>query len=42
MAAQAGREQRLAVATQVIENTGTKEDLRERVAEVFDELVSTG
>ena len=40
--AQAGREERLAVATQVIENTGTREDLRERVAEVFEDLVSTG
>ena len=39
--AQAGREQRLAVATQVIDNSGTREDLRERVAEVFDKLVST-
>lgn len=40
--AQATREQRLAVATHVIDNTGTIEDLRERVTEVFDELVSTG
>ena len=40
--AQAGREQRLAVATQVIDNSGTREDLRKRVAEVFEKLVSTG
>lgn len=36
--AQATREQRLAVATHVIENTGTHEDLHHRVAEVFAEL----
>jgi dephospho-CoA kinase len=42
IAAQATREQRLAVATHVVENSGTLEDLRERVAEVFEELVSTG
>lgn len=42
VAAQAGREQRLAVATYVIENTGTEEDLRDRVAEVFSQLASTG
>jgi dephospho-CoA kinase len=36
--AQAGREERLAVADFVIDNTGTLEDLRPRVAEVFDEL----
>jgi dephospho-CoA kinase len=41
LAAQASREQRLAVATHVIENTGTLEDLRERVAEVFDTLVAS-
>lgn len=40
IAAQATREQRLAVATHVIENTGTLEDLRDRVTEVFEELVS--
>ena len=40
--AQADRETRLAVATHVVENTGTREDLRERVTEVFDTLVSTG
>lgn len=38
MQAQASREQRLAIATHVIDNTGTLEDLRERVAEVFNEL----
>ena len=42
IAAQATREQRLAIATHVIENTGTLEDLRDRVTEVFEELVSTG
>ncbi|MCW2857500.1 MAG: coaE [Marmoricola sp.] len=36
MAAQAGRADRLAIATHVIENTGTIEDLRRRVTEVFD------
>jgi dephospho-CoA kinase len=40
IAAQASREDRLAVATHVIDNTGTLEDLRERVAEVFESLVS--
>jgi dephospho-CoA kinase len=29
------------VATYVIDNTGTLEDLRDRVTEVFKELVST-
>lgn len=38
IAAQATREQRLAVATHVVENTGTHEDLRHRVTEVFEEL----
>lgn len=38
MRAQADREQRLAVATHVIENSGTHEDLRDRVAEVFAAL----
>jgi dephospho-CoA kinase len=42
VAAQADRESRLAVATYVVENTGTREDLRVRVAEVFSMLVSTG
>jgi dephospho-CoA kinase len=36
--AQASRQDRLAIATHVIDNTGTVEDLRDRVAEVFEEL----
>ena len=36
--AQAGREERLAVADYVIDNSGTREDLRPAVAEVFDDL----
>lgn len=39
--AQASREERLAAATHVIDNTGTIEDLRQRVTEVFDELVAS-
>ena len=42
IAAQASREERLAVATHVIDNTGTREDLRDRVTEVFTDVVSTG
>ena len=42
VAAQAAREERLAVATYVVENTGTREDLRDRVTEVFAKLVSAG
>lgn len=38
IAAQSSREDRLAIATYVIENTGTYDDLRERVAEVVGEL----
>lgn len=38
IAAQASREDRLAIATYVIDNTGSLEDLRERVREVYDEL----
>jgi dephospho-CoA kinase len=38
VAAQATREQRLAASTYVIDNTGTLEDLRERVTEVFEKL----
>lgn len=38
IAAQAAAEDRLALATYVIENTGTREDLRHRVTEVFDAL----
>ncbi len=36
VAAQATREQRLAAATHVLENTGTYDDLRERVTEVVE------
>lgn len=39
---QASHEDRLAIATYVIENTGTREDLRKRVAEVFADVVSAG
>ncbi len=42
IAAQATREDRLAIATHVIENTGTREDLRTQVAEVFADVVSAG
>lgn len=38
VAAQASRGQRLAIATHVIDNTGTPEELRGRVAEVYAEL----
>lgn len=38
IAAQASREDRLAVATYVIENTGSLDDLRARVREVYDAL----
>lgn len=38
IAAQASRPDRLAIATYVIENAGTREDLRQRVAEVFENL----
>ncbi|RLV50083.1 dephospho-CoA kinase [Nocardioides mangrovicus] len=38
IAAQVARERRLAAATVVIENTGTREDLRHRVSEVLEEL----
>ena len=41
IAAQATREQRRAAATYVVENSGTTEDLRQRVAEVFAELART-
>lgn len=40
MAAQATAEQRRAAATYVIDNTGTREDLRHRVTEVFEELLA--
>ena len=39
VAAQADRARRRAVATYVIENTGTLEDLRDRVTEVFEGLL---
>ena len=42
MRAQSSREDRLAIATYVVENTGTREDLRPRVAEVFADVVSAG
>ena len=38
IAAQATREQRRAIATHVIDNNGSLEDLRARVEAVFDEL----
>ena len=38
MAAQASREQRLAVADVVIDNSGSLDDLDRRVAEVWSEL----
>ena len=38
IAAQATREDRLAIATYVVDNTGTLEQLRTRVAEVYAEL----
>ena len=41
MAAQAGREERLAIATHVIVNDGTLEQLRERVEEVYRRLRSS-
>lgn len=41
IAAQATREQRRAAATHLIDNSGTTEDLRHRVTEVFEELVRT-
>lgn len=42
VAAQAHRERRRAIATYVLDNTGTRDDLRERLTEVVGELVSTG
>jgi len=41
IAAQATRQARLAAATHVIDNSGKREDLRRRVAEVFAELTGT-
>jgi len=40
IAAQASREERRAAATYLIENTGTRAELRSRVVEVFDRLRS--
>jgi dephospho-CoA kinase len=40
VAAQASRARRLAAATHVVDNSGTREDLRQRVTEVFDELAA--
>ena len=40
IASQAAREDRLAVATHVVENTGDLEDLRRRVDEVWADLTS--
>jgi dephospho-CoA kinase len=42
IAAQASRADRLAAATYVVDNSGTLEDLRQRVAEVFAELADQG
>jgi dephospho-CoA kinase len=42
IAAQATREQRLAVATYVVDNTGTREDLRHQVTEGFGQLAEAG
>ncbi|BBH16238.1 dephospho-CoA kinase [Nocardioides baekrokdamisoli] len=42
IAAQATRDARRAAATYVIENTGTREDLRLRVAEVFGDVLQRG
>lgn len=38
IAAQATREQRLAIATHVVDNTGSLDDLRRQVAAIYDEL----
>ena len=38
IAAQAGREERRAIATYVVENTGTLEELRQKVGEVYARL----
>lgn len=38
MASQASRDERLAIATHIVENTGTVEELRARVIELYDEL----
>jgi dephospho-CoA kinase len=41
IAAQATREQRLAIATHVIDNTGTLDELRARVVEIHEELTAS-
>lgn len=41
IAVQASREDRLAIATYVIENTGSLDDVRDRVEEVYAELTGT-
>lgn len=41
IAAQASREERLAAATYVIDNTGTLDDLRKRVREIYDALAGS-
>lgn len=38
IAAQASREQRLAAATHVVDNSGSHDELRERIAELYEEL----
>ena len=40
IAAQASREERLAIATHVVDNTGTRADLRRRVEEIYAELTA--
>ncbi|MGH3347454.1 MAG: dephospho-CoA kinase [Nocardioides sp.] len=42
VAAQASREERLAIATYVVDNTGTLEELRDRVAVVYAALAGEG
>jgi dephospho-CoA kinase len=42
IAAQAPRDDRLAIATHVIDNSGTRDELRARVARIYDELTGSG
>jgi dephospho-CoA kinase len=42
IAAQAQRDDRLAIATHVIDNSGTRDELRARVAQVYEELTGSG
>lgn len=42
IASQATRDERLAIATHVIDNTGSLDDLRARVVEIYEELKGTG